>query len=256
MPAISQSSSAATGVDAPLAAPSPVSLRGAGFTRNHLLIPVVATLIASALLIGFRGDFLIADLVYASQGHAWILKNSWVTTALIHEAGKTASAVAWLMVLLAWVWSLVDGRLVRWRRPLVYLVVTTLIAGLMISALKAITGMDCPWDLQRYGGGQPFVGLFQVRPPGMPAARCFPSGHASAGYAWVTLYFFFLMVRPRLRWIGLAAALLVGATFGFSQQLRGAHFMSHDLWTAMVCWLVALGGYCLFFRAHKSGEAA
>ncbi|WP_210763428.1 hypothetical protein [Xanthomonas hydrangeae] len=28
--------------------------------------------------------------------------------------------------------------------------------------------------------------------------------------------------------------------YGGVQQLRGAHFLSHDLWTAMICWCTAL----------------
>jgi len=28
--------------------------------------------------------------------------------------------------------------------------------------------------------------------------------------------------------------------FGVSQQLRGAHFASHDVWTLTICWIVAL----------------
>lgn len=226
------------------------------FKRNHMVLPVIATLVASVALVQLDGDFLLADLVYAAQGHTWALRDSWVTTTLVHEAGKSASAVVWLAVLVAWVWSLADRRLTDLRRPLGYLVVTTLVGCVAISALKAVTGMDCPWDLQRYGGGQVFVGLFQLRPAGMPAAACFPAGHASAGYAWVTLYFFFSAVRPKLRWFGLAAALLIGATFGISQQLRGAHFMSHDLWTLLICWLVALAGADLMLRPAREGAAA
>jgi len=103
--------------------------------------------------------------------------------------------------------------------------------------------MDCPWDLLRYGGGKVYYGLFTRRPPGMGSAGCFPAGHASAGYAWVALYFFFLHARPRLRWWGLATGLLAGLVFGIAQQLRGAHFLSHDVWALMVCWLVALALY-------------
>jgi membrane-associated PAP2 superfamily phosphatase len=35
---------------------------------------------------------------------------------------------------------------------------------------------------------------------------------------------------------GLAAGLI----FGLAQQLRGAHFLSHDLWALAISWLVAL----------------
>lgn len=256
MHATSPSLSSAVRADSPLAVLSRTSSEHTSYTRNHVLLPIVAAIAASVILMGFHGDFLLADLVYAAQGHAWLMRDSWVTTTLVHQAGKTFAAAAWLAVLLAWLWSLVDRRMARWRRPLGYLAVTTLVGSLAISVLKAGTGMDCPWDLQRYGGAQPFVGLFQVRPEGMPSARCFPAGHASAGYAWVTLYFFFRTVRPQLRWVGLAAALLVGATFGISQQLRGAHFMSHDLWTLMVCWLIAVGGAHLILRPVRLGATA
>ena len=100
--------------------------------------------------------------------------------------------------------------------------------------------MDCPWDLLRYGGEKAYYELFSRRPAGMGSAGCFPAGHASAGYAWVALYFFYLATRPRWRWWGLGAAMALGMVFGIAQQLRGAHFLSHDLWALMLCWLVAL----------------
>jgi len=41
------------------------------------------------------------------------------------------------------------------------------------------------------------------------------------------------------RW--LAGAMLAGFVFGLAQQVRGAHYMSHTLWTAWLCWSVAAG---------------
>ena len=71
------------------------------------------------------------------------------------------------------------------------------------------------------------------RPP------AFPPGHASAGYTWIASYFFFAAIRPQWRWAGLALGLGLGLTFGITQQFRGAHFLSHDLWTVMICWTVS-----------------
>ncbi|MCY1448479.1 hypothetical protein D9M71_651480 [compost metagenome] len=48
-----------------------------------------------------------------------------------------------------------------------------------------------------------------------------------------------LQIRPQWRWPALAAALAVGAAFGIAQQLRGAHFLSHDLWSLAISWAVA-----------------
>ena len=39
------------------------------------------------------------------------------------------------------------------------------------------------------------------------------------------------------RW-WLAAAVLAGLVLGGAQQVRGAHFMSHTLWTGWLCWTV------------------
>lgn len=205
----------------------------------------------SVVLNMLGGDFWLADRLYALEGHAWTLKSHPLLEPLIHTGGRSASLVAWLLVVVAYVWSCFDVRLARWRRALAYLALTTLLATAVVSGLKSATGMDCPWDLTRYGGDRAFVSLFEHRPATMPPAACFPAAHASAGYAWVTLYFFFLATRPRLRWVGLSFALAVGATFGFAQQLRGAHFLSHDLWALVTCWLVALAGYLLFFKSSS-----
>ena len=84
---------------------------------------------------------------------------------------------------------------------------------------------------------------------------CFPAGHASAGYAWVALYFFFLATRPAWRWRGLAIGLATGAVFGISQQLRGAHFLSHDIFAMIICWGVALGSYYMLYPAVRRAPA-
>jgi hypothetical protein len=39
----------------------------------------------------------------------------------------------------------------------------------------------------------------------------------------------------------------MGVVFGATQQLRGAHFLSHDLWTAAICWFNSLGWYWFAF---------
>ena len=50
----------------------------------------------------------------------------------------------------------------------------------------------------------------------------------------------------------MASALVIGLVFGIAQQLRGAHFLSHDLWALMVCWLVALSLHRLMLVPRMS----
>lgn len=104
-----------------------------------------------------------------------------------------------------------------------------IIAHGAMATLKQVTGVHCPWDLVRYGGSAL---------PGDAGGACFPAGHAAGGYAWVALAF--VPATRAGRRAGLGVGLAAGLVFGIDQQLRGAHFLSHDLWSAALCWTVAL----------------
>lgn len=222
------------------------------FLLTHLALPVGVALVISSLLMGSGGDFWIADHLYHWQGDRWAWRDAWLTSGLLHRGGKNLSTLLALAVAATCIWAWRQARsnervaALRW--PLLYLFCAYLLGALTASALKSLTNMDCPWSLVRYGGTREFVGLFQARPPSMPRGVCFPAGHASAGYAWISLYFFTLMVRPAWRWWALGLGLMAGAIFGWTQQVRGAHFLSHDLWTLMVCWTVALGLFMVWQR--------
>jgi membrane-associated PAP2 superfamily phosphatase len=116
--------------------------------------------------------------------------------------------------------------------------------------LKTITNVDCPWDLTVFGGRYPYVPLFGDRPDELRPGRCFPAAHAGSGYALMALYFVFRDRSRRLAYLGLSAGLLVGLVFGLAQQSRGAHFVSHDVWSAMLAWFIALTVYALLFRCQ------
>lgn len=225
------------------------------FLLGHALWPLAALLALSLLSMGLGGDFWLADRFYAWEGGRWALQNSFLTEHLIHRFGRDASTAAWLGVFAFWLFARMRPALSEWRRPLGFLLLSTLIAVMLASGLKSVTNMDCPWDLSRYGGANAYFGLFDARPAGLERGICFPAGHASAGYSWVALYFFFLFVQPRLRWAGLAIGLGLGLLFGFSQQMRGAHFLSHDVWTLGISWFVALALYLTMARREAPATA-
>lgn len=185
-------------------------------------------------------DFRWANWLYALEGHRWALKSAFLTETLVHRGGRSLSTLAWLGVVAMWVMAWRRPAYQHLRRPLGILAISVLLGTLAVAWVKSWSDMDCPWDLLQYGGHRPFVGLFEPRPAALGHNRCFPAGHASAGYAWVALYFFFASARPGWRWLGLALGVVMGLVFGLSQQLRGAHFASHDVWAALLCWTSAV----------------
>ncbi len=221
------------------------------FWQTHLVLPVVAAASALLWLELAGGNRVVADYIYAWEGGQWLLRDHRITSSWIHHGGKQISLALWLGALVLRLLIRNSSAFAIWRRPLTYLLVTTLAATTLVSVLQMVTFMDCPWDMQAYGGPRPYIALFDVRPAGLKSAACFPAGHASAGYCWVALYFFFAELAPRLRWRGLAFGLTLGAVFGISQQLRGAHFPSHDVMTLLICWLTALAFHIMICAQRR-----
>ncbi|WP_334178509.1 phosphatase PAP2 family protein [Pseudoxanthomonas sp.] len=184
-------------------------------------------------------DMSVARWLFHWEGDAWSLKRSLLLEHGLHRGGRLLSQAAWASVFVATLlhWRSPESR--AWTRPAARLLLSVFASVACVAALKAVTQMDCPWDLAGLGGDRAFIGLFETRPASLGPAACFPAAHAAGGYAWVALYFFFLHTAPRWRHAGLAIGLLAGAVFGLTQQLRGAHFLSHDVASLAVCWTIA-----------------
>ena len=219
-------------------------------------LPAASWISIALLAVTLAWDLAGLDPAMARlAGSAWgfPLRNDWFLYGVLHEGGRR---LAWMLAgaLCLGVWWPV-GPLARIpQRQRAQLAVTTLLATFAVSLIKNASHTSCPWDLAEFGGiarhASHWSGAFDGGP-----GRCFPAGHASAGFAFAGGYFAFLATDPRLarRWLAVAGA--GGLVLGLAQQWRGAHFMSHTLWTAVVCWLVACGVDALWTRAARSQEA-
>ena len=211
------------------------------FWRRHLLLP--ACFLSTALIAVMAGhlDLRIADAVFFDrEANAWIGAQTWWAVDLIHSGGAwfvRLVGLAALATLALSYWS-PDWR--RIRRSASYLALGLALVPAVVGGLKQLTNVDCPWDLERYGGDRPYVGLLDDRPDDLPRGRCFPGSHASSGFALMACYFLLLGRQPLQARRVLAAAILVGTVFSIGQQARGAHFLSHDLISAAIAWFMLL----------------
>jgi membrane-associated PAP2 superfamily phosphatase len=205
----------------------------------HWLAPCALMIIASGLLQIVDFDLWFADHIYAYQGYNWRLKESWLLETLIHKGGRTLTATMIVATLATWIASGYLRHLKRYQRGLGYLLLSMLCSLLIVSYLKSVTHISCPWDTVRYGGNQLYIPLM-ADIFGDGTGRCFPAGHASGGYTWIAAYFFCRRYCPQWQGLALSFGLGLGLVYGISQQFRGAHFISHDLWTLTICWYTAL----------------
>ncbi|SFC30427.1 Membrane-associated enzyme, PAP2 (acid phosphatase) superfamily [Polaromonas sp. OV174] len=181
-------------------------------------------------------DLILAQWFGTAQGFP--LENHWLWRTVLHDDVRLWPWAVELALLAAIVLPFGPlKQLARARR--VQLALTTLLALLVVSTTKLHSHTSCPWDLQQFGGTASYVShwAWGVRDGGH--GGCFPAGHASAGFAFLGGFFAFRHIQPRTAWRCFAGVMLAGFTLGLAQQVRGAHYMSHTLWTAWLCWTVA-----------------
>lgn len=209
-------------------------------TRWHeLALVLLATIVITWPLQRGGGDVWLADQLFRLQGGAWHARYTWWASGLLHEGGRDFCILMFLVLLGIWIASARRAALAPWRIPLGYLLTALLTATVLLFVSKRFSGVDCPWDLARYTGTRLYLPPFSGHAAAVPPGTCFPAAHAGVGYAWLALWFALRPIRPHWRKPALLMTLGLGLVFGFVQQLRGAHFLSHDLWSLALCWLVA-----------------
>ncbi|WP_340678359.1 phosphatase PAP2 family protein [Paraglaciecola sp.] len=197
-------------------------------------------------------DLWLAEQIFALH-QGWVWQNSWILESILHIGGRSVVAVLLASILLLTLISFIFNLFNQIQRmALLYTLSASLLSILVISVLKHLTLLPCPWDVQGLGGDQTYLYLHEAFSSHTAGRQCFPAGHASGGYALFSLYFCLKLWRSStsktLNFYWLIPALLAGGLFGLAQQLRGAHFLSHDITTALLCWYCCLGLWWGFAR--------
>ena len=205
-------------------------------TNRRLALWTLGTL---ALLVGWDASGLDSPAARVLAGpHGFALQDHWLLTKVLHQGVLPLSwlLVGWITVGIIWptlgLQRLDHGTRLRWAG-------STWLALLVIDLMKLASQTSCPWDLQEFGGTAIHVSHWAWGVLDGGVGHCFPAGHATAGFVFIAGFFAWRRVSPdrARRW--LTGALVAGTVLGISQQLRGAHYLSHTLWTAWVCWAIA-----------------
>lgn len=181
------------------------------------------------------------------------LRDNWFLNAVMHQGGRGAGWVVLLALVLGIARPFAGLRMFN-RAQRVGLVLAVLASLLVVSLLKSISQTSCPWDMTEFGGTAAYVSHWAWGVLDGGGGRCFPAGHASAAFAFLAVPVWFMGPSPKTGRLLLAVVLVAGFTLGWVQQVRGAHYMSHTLWTAWLCGTSALLAHAA--TAHWMARAA
>lgn len=205
---------------------------------HALLWPLALVLLASWLRASGWDDRLSA--LWFDTSTQRFTARDWPTLELYgHRLAKSVLLTGWFLMLAAALAAPWVPALTRHRRLLWVTVAAMGLGPAVIAGLKDINTHACPWDLKAFGGSADYSARWFVSRA--EAGRCFPGGHAAGGFSLVALAFAgHALGRRDLAWGGFAAALIVGSLFSGVRWVQGAHFMSHNLWSAALDWWLAI----------------
>ncbi|MCL6264319.1 phosphatase PAP2 family protein [Craterilacuibacter sp. RT1T] len=187
-------------------------------------------------------DLWLATLAYDPVSGSFVLKDSVWLDWVSHRLAKYA------VIGIALYW-LAQG--VRQRDARIFTTgMAMALATLAVSLLKAASPHSCPWSLTQFGGSAELFTIFGEVSAHPGPGHCFPGGHASGGFALMAGYLFYRDSHRARAYGWLMAGLLAGALMGAGQMVRGAHFLSHNLWSGWVVWLVCVVVFALYDVMH------
>ena len=204
---------------------------------RHLVLPLVLLAAALAGLRAVGADEAIADHYFDPVTRTFPLQDDVWTEEVLHRGARKAVLAVGVTCLA--ITFLGKRRVSPATREAAVMMLGSIIAcTATVAVLKAAVNLNCPWSYVRWGGQLPEVSdapLLKLH--GHDGA--FPAGHAAGGFSLWILYFIGRRHSPAAARAGFAIALVTGAILGYSQVMRGAHFLSHNLWTAAICWILA-----------------
>jgi membrane-associated PAP2 superfamily phosphatase len=216
--------------------------------RWHADLRVAAVALLLLVLWDMSGLDLAVARLFAGPG-GFPLRENWVASSLLHEGGRAAAwcALALLAVNVWKPWVQGPTQAERWRWLLV-----TVACIVVVPAFKRASASSCPWDLAEFGGIATYVSHWRLGAYDGGPGHCFPSGHAVSAFGFLCGWFALRDSRPRVARMWLGAVIVLGIVFGGAQLVRGAHYVSHTLWTGWLCWVACSLAYMVSARRWPS----
>ena len=186
-------------------------------------------------------DFWVAQHFFDPATRTFPLEHNRALFFWGHTVLKKISVVAWLICIGLALASIRVRKLQSWRQVLLTFIVMGGLASWLVQSLKGASPHSCPYDLAVFGGSDYWFPLFDAVTTIVHKGQCWPGGHASAGFVLIAGYFALREKAPVWARRVLVFSLVLGTVMSAVQVVRGAHFVSHNLWSLWFVWATCMG---------------
>jgi len=210
---------------------------------NKQIILTLLLLFLVPILLGLTEiDREIQNIFFDFKNHIWIVdKNLQPYRFIFYDGIKKLLIVMALSFLIAILFFRKNPTIQAYKKGITVVILSAIFVPLIVGALKKTTNMPCPKNEIHYGGVYPATKVWEHYPESFhqpSSIKCFPAGHASGGFALMSLFFLFKSRRNKT--LAIIGALTIGWSMGLYKMLIGDHFLSHTIITMLIAWLTIL----------------
>ena len=211
---------------------------------NKQIVLTTLLLIFTIIFFGINDiDIKVQDNFFNLSTGQWILdRNLEPYKFLFYDGIKKLLILFALLMLLILIFLRKKKVVIAYKKGLIIVILSAIFIPNIAGELKKITNMPCPKNEIHYGGVYPSTKVWEHYPKEFKqpssSIRCFPAGHASGGFALLSLFFLFKTRRNKI--LAIVGALTVGWSMGLYKMLIGGHFLSHTVITMILAWLIIL----------------
>jgi len=200
-------------------------------------------LIGTILLFSFtKIDFIVSDHFFDLKTHTWLLDRNLQPYKFVFYDGIKELLILFAASLLISLLFFRNNSIIKdYKRGIIIVVMSAVLVPLITSGLKKYTNLPCPKNEIHYGGIYPETMVWEHYPTNFKQTKrieCWPAGHASGGFALLSL--FFLFKNEKRKKMAVVGALIIGWSMGYYKMLIGDHFLSHTIIVMIIAWLVVL----------------
>jgi len=213
-------------------------------TINQQLVITALLLIVAIIFFGLTDvDLIVQDLFYNYNDKQWILGQYTQPYKFIFYDGiKDLLIMFAVIILLLLIASFKIKSLKIYRKGFIIVLLAAAIIPTTVGYLKKETNMPCPKNELQYGGFYPRTAVWEsysddffLKPY---RNKCWPAGHASGGFALLSLFFLFKKRKNKI--IALSIAFVIAWSMGLYKMVIGDHFFSHTVITMLLAWFIIL----------------
>ncbi|WP_321315190.1 phosphatase PAP2 family protein [Halarcobacter sp.] len=187
-------------------------------------------------------DIYIQELFFNFNNMTWIWNRQEPISEFLLYSGLKKSLIVFALFILGILVIFWRKQIIKkYRFGLIVIVLSSIIVPFTIISLKNITNTPCPKNIEYFGGNYPDIKVFDSYPKDFVQygkIRCWPAGHASGGFALMSLFFLFKKRKNQILALGFAISL--AWLMGLYKMAIGDHFLSHTIITMLIAWLEIL----------------